>query len=147
VGQPAEIAPSYAPGEIWEAEIGYIYPQLNAATRTVRARLPLANPGLRLKPGMWTSVRIFAGPEDDVVMIPREALIRTGQASRVVLREDATHFRVRQVVPGMESGDWVQIREGLEPGEEVVVSGQFLLDSEASLRAGHGRLEGAGHQH
>lgn len=147
VGQPAEVALSYAPGRTREATVGYIHPQLDEATRTVRVRLPLDNADAELKPGMWTSVRIFAGPVDGVVMIPREALIRTGQAARVVLREDATHFRVRSVVPGMESGDWVEIRDGVEPGEEVVVSGQFLLDSEASLRAGHGRLEGAGHQH
>lgn len=144
VGQAAEVSSSYSPGRTVDTTISYIYPELDRTTRSVRVRLPIENPGRGLKPGMWTSVRIFAGPKDDVVMIPREALIRTGHSARVVLREDGERFRVRTVVPGMESGDWVEIREGLEPGEEVVVSGQFLVDSEASLRAGHDRLEGTG---
>lgn len=146
-GQPAEITSSYAPGRTMESVVSYIYPVLDEVTRTVRVRIPLDNPGITLKPGAWTSVRIFAGPVDGVVMIPREALIRTGRSNRVVLRDGETRFSVREVTPGIESGDRVEIRDGLVPGEEVVVSGQFLLDSEAALRAGHGRLEGAGHRH
>jgi membrane fusion protein, copper/silver efflux system len=143
-GQPVEIGLPNAPGERREGEIEYIYPELDATTRSVRVRVPFDNQGQRLKPGMWASVTIYAGAREDLVIMPREALIRTGQAARVVLVDDEAHFRVREVVAGMESGDWVEIREGLEPGDKVVVSGQFLIDSEASLRAGHGRLE---HQH
>lgn len=146
-GQPAEIADPYTPGETRSAQVAHIYPQLDDATRTVRVRLPMDNPDMQLKPGMWSAVRIFAEPLDDVLMIPREALIHSGHATRVIVREDAERFAVRQVVAGIESGDWVEIREGLLADEEVVTSGQFLLDSEAALRAGHDRLEGAGHQH
>ncbi|MCC5867089.1 MAG: efflux RND transporter periplasmic adaptor subunit [Gammaproteobacteria bacterium] len=146
-GQRAEVTIPYMPGEMRHAEIEHIYPQLDDATRTVRVRLPMDNPDTRLKPGMWSAVRIFANALDDVLMIPREALIRSGHAARVVLREDGQRFEVRQVVAGMESGDWVEIREGLAADEEIVTSGQFLLDSEAALRGGLDRLKGAEHQH
>lgn len=142
VGQTAEIASSYNPGETRKAEISHVYPVLERDNRTVRARLPVDNSDGQLKPGMWTSVRIFVEPAEDRVYIPRQALIRTGHSARVVLREDEENFRVREVVPGMESGDYVAIREGLKGGEEIVLSGHFLLDSEASLTAGHDRLEG-----
>ncbi|MCA1798278.1 MAG: efflux RND transporter periplasmic adaptor subunit [Xanthomonadaceae bacterium] len=147
VGQPAEATLSYAREEKLETEVAYIYPTLDDTTRTLRVRLPLANPSGTLRPGMWASVRIFGGAANNVLMVPREALIRTGTSVRVVLRDDAENFVVREITAGAESGDWVEIRQGLAEGDEVVVSGQFLLDSEAALRAGHGRLEGAGHQH
>ena len=145
MGQPAQVRLSYRPGETLEGEIAYIYPQLDPVTRAVRVRVVLDNPGLSIRPGMWADVRILAGPVEDQIIIPREALIRTGHSERVVLREDDARFRVREVVAGMESGDYVAIREGLEPGETVVTSGQFLIDSEASLRAGHRRLEAHAH--
>jgi membrane fusion protein, copper/silver efflux system len=147
IGQRAEVKTSYGSEAAFETRVAYIYPELDPDTRTVRVRLPLENADGALKPGMWSTVRIFAPPLEDVVLIPREALIRTGYATRVVVRESETDFRVRNVVGGAESGESVEIREGIDPGEEVVVSGQFLLDSEAALRAGHGRLQGSGHQH
>jgi membrane fusion protein, copper/silver efflux system len=147
IGQRAEITLPYIPGEIRTSEITYVYPRLDPVTRAVRVRLPLENPDAKLRLGMWSQVRLFAEPLDDVIAIPREALIRTGHSARVVVREDEQRFRVREVVPGVESGDRIEIRTGLEQGEEVVVSGQFLLDSEAALRAGHDRLEGMDHQH
>lgn len=140
VGQPAEVTLSYTPGKPLETEVAYVYPALDEATRTLRVRLPLANADGALRPGMWASVRIFGGASSEVLMVPREALIRTGHSVRVVLRDDAENFIVRSVTPGAESGDWVEILDGLSEGDRVVVSGQFLLDSEAALRAGHNRL-------
>lgn len=145
-GQVARISPSYAPGEVHETTVDYIYPRLDATTRTTRVRLVLDNGKPGLKPGMWTSVQIFAGPVEDQIIIPREALIRTGHSERVVLRAHDDHFEVREVTAGMESGEYVAIRSGLEPGETVVTSGQFLIDSEASLQAAHLRLGGQ-HDH
>jgi Cu(I)/Ag(I) efflux system membrane fusion protein len=112
----------------------------------VRVRLPVDNDQGALKPGMWADVRIFAGPVDDQLIVPREAVIRTGRSERVVLRIDDERFAVRDVVTGMESGDYVAIVEGLEAGDTVVTSGQFLLDSEASQNAGEQRL-GGHHDH
>ena len=145
VGDSAEIHTPYHPGTQFRSSIDYIYPLLDERTRTVQVRVPVDNPDLRLSPGMWTGVRLRAAPGEEHTVIPREALIRTGQAERLVLRLDSDLFEVREVVSGMESGDEVAIRSGLEPGEEVVISGHFLIDSEASIEAGHGRLEAHDH--
>jgi membrane fusion protein, copper/silver efflux system len=123
------------PGEVFEGEVDYLYPSLDPRTRTLRARLRFDNPGEAFRPDMFANVRIFAGPKDDVLSIPRQALIRTGRAERVIVALGEGRFRAVEVVAGMESGDWIEIREGLEEGDQVVVSGQFLIDSEASIQA------------
>jgi Cu(I)/Ag(I) efflux system membrane fusion protein len=85
-------------------------------------------------------VRIFAGPKEGVLSIPREALIKSGEAHRVILSLGEGRFAARTVTAGMESGDWVEITSGLNEGDQVVTSGQFLIDSEASLRASFRRM-------
>ncbi len=145
-GQPAEIRLTSLPGQTIESEVDYIYPELDPATRTARVRLPLDNPEGRIRPGNWAKVTVFGGARDDLLVIPAEALIRTGHQDRVVVVEDNTRFSAREVHAGMQSGEWIEIRHGLEEGEKVVVSGQFLIDSEASRRAGHDRM-GGGHDH
>ena len=142
VGQAAEVRLSYLPGQVWEGEVEYIYPSLNPKTRTLKARLQLDNPDEALKPNMFADVTIYGGAKTDIILIPREALIRTGQQERVILSEGDGRFRQRKVVAGIESGDWVQIVSGLQPGDEVVTSGQFLIDSEASLKASLARMSG-----
>ncbi|OAB55203.1 hypothetical protein AY599_13585 [Leptolyngbya valderiana BDU 20041] len=132
-GQVAEITTDFRPGTPFRARIDYLYPALDPVTRTQRVRLPVAIDDPLLKPGMWVDVRIFAGPVDGRVFIPREALIRTGKNERVIVQTDDETFEVREVSSGMESGEFVAILAGLRPGETVVRSGQFLLDSEASL--------------
>lgn len=143
VGQPAEVRLRYRPGEVFEGKVDFVYPTLDPKTRALRVRLRFDNPGEALKPAMYADVQIFAGPRDDVLSVPREALIRTGTADRIIVAEGDGRFRAVEVVPGMESGDWVEIREGLAEGAQVVVSGQFLIDSEASIRASALRLQGA----
>ncbi|MBY6204489.1 efflux RND transporter periplasmic adaptor subunit [Halomonas denitrificans] len=145
--QVAEITTAYRPGETFRSRIDYLYPELDPATRTQRVRLPVAIDSPRLKPGMWVDVRIFAGPVDGNVFIPREALIRTGTQERVIVRSGDETFEVREVTSGMESGEFVAILAGLRPGETVVTSGQFLLDSEANVAADGARMEGSGHAH
>ena len=145
LGQPAKVSFAYAPGETFATEVAYVYPELDPVTRAVRVRLPLDNPDGQLRPGMWASIRITGADTEPVLVVPREALIRTGSAHRVVIQDDADLFRVVDVEPGRESGDRVEIRAGLDAGDRVVVSGQFLIDSEASFGAGAARLEG--HQH
>jgi Cu(I)/Ag(I) efflux system membrane fusion protein len=135
VGQPADVKLSFVPGREWEGEVEYIYPRLDPKTRALKVRLVFDNPDEILKPNMFASVAIYGGPKENVLNIPREALIRTGQQERVIIDKGKGRYAQRQVVAGMETGDWVEIIDGLDEGEQVVVSGQFLIDSEASLKA------------
>jgi Cu(I)/Ag(I) efflux system membrane fusion protein len=89
-------------------------------------------------------VKIYGGPRDDIIVIPLEALIRTGREERVVISLGEGRFVSRSVTAGMESGDWVEIIRGIEPGDKVVTSGQFLIDSEASLKASMTRMQPTG---
>ena len=142
VGQPAEVKLAFLPGRTREGKVEYIYPSLDPKTRTLKARLRFANPDEALKPNMYANVKIYAGAKEDIIVIPVEALIRTGRESRVIIARDAGRFASRTVTAGIESGDWVEILAGIESGEEVVTSGQFLIDSEASLKASMTRMQG-----
>ena len=104
------------------------------------------NPDESLKPNMFANVTIYAGPKADVVFVPREALIRTGKAERVILSLGDGRFQARDVVSGIESGDYVEIQQGLQEEERVVTSGQFLIDSEASLKASLQRMSSSKHE-
>jgi Cu(I)/Ag(I) efflux system membrane fusion protein len=143
VGQPADVRLSYVPGRVWEGEVEYVYPSLNPKTRTLKARLHFDNPDEALKPNMFADVTIYGGARRDVIVIPREALIRTGTEERVILALGEGRYQPRKVVAGIESGDWVEILSGLEVGEAVVTSGQFLIDSEASIKASLRRMTSA----
>lgn len=140
VGQPADVSLSYYPGRTWEGEVKYVYPTLNPVTRTLQVRLRFDNPDLTLKPNMFADVNIYAGPKRNIVIIPQEALIRGEEEDRVILALGEGQFRPRTVVAGMASGDWIEIKQGLKAGERVVTSGQFLIDSEASLKASLKRM-------
>ena len=143
-GQPAEVRLPYLPGEMWEGEVEFVYPTLDAKTHTLKVRLRFDNPEEKLKPEMYADVRIFAGASEPGLVIPREALIRTGESERVILALGEGRFTAQQVVSGIESGDWVEIRRGLEAGDIVVTSGQFLIDSEASIKGALNRLDARG---
>ncbi len=140
VGRPAEVRLSARPGQVWQGEIEFVYPDLDPGTRTLQVRLRFDNPDEELKPNMFAKVVLFGGPLDDVVHIPIEALIRTGRVDRVILDMGDGRFQPREVVAGLESGDRVEIKAGLDAGDVVVTSGQFLIDSEASLKASLARL-------
>lgn len=139
-GQPAEVRLPYLPGRLWEGEVKFIYPTIDPKTRALRVRLQFDNFDESLKPDMYADVRIYAGPKNDVLSVPREALIRTGESERVILSLGEGKFSAREVVAGMESGDWIEIISGVKEGDEVVTSGQFLIDSEASLKASFSRM-------
>ena len=138
-GAKAEVRVPAYPNEAFAGRVGAILPELSATTRTVRARLEVENPGGRLKPGMYASLS-FITPGKEALLVPADAVIRTGVRSVVILAEAEGKFRAVDVEPGMETGGSVEIRKGLSAGDRVVVSGQFLIDSEASLRGALARL-------
>jgi len=142
VGAPVEIRFPSLPGETVAGRLDYLYPELNMETRTVRGRIALSRPPAGIRPNMLASVRFGDGTGgQEVVNIPRSALIRSGKEERVVVALGDGRFVARKVTAGAESGDRVAIHAGLAAGERVVVSGQFLLDSEANLRSGLDRLQ------
>jgi membrane fusion protein, copper/silver efflux system len=133
------------PGESFTGRIGAILPEVSAATRTLRTRIELANPGMRLKPGMYATLA-FPGRSSDAVLVPSEAVIRTGRRDLVITALGEGKFRASEVEVAREWGGQTAIAKGLKPGDKVVLSGQFLIDSEASLSATVARLEGDGEQ-
>jgi len=139
-GTAAEIRLPSLPGETLAGRVEYVYPELNMETRTLRARIVLDDAGPGLRPNMLANVTLVGEAGEPAVMVPRSALIRSGSEDRVVVALGEGRFAPRRVIVGPESGDRVVIREGLAEGEQVVVTGQFLLDSEANLRAGMERL-------
>jgi len=144
-GTAAQMRLPSLPGEVIEGRVDYVYPELNAETRTVRARIVIDRPGVGIRPNMLANVTLVGEEEENALTIPRNALIRSGSEDRVVVALGEGRFAPRRVVAGAESGDQIVIRSGLAAGEQVVVAGQFLLDSEANLRAGLARLGHAGH--
>jgi Cu(I)/Ag(I) efflux system membrane fusion protein len=135
------------PGEVFEGRVGAILPEVNAATRTLRARVELANPGARLKPGMYATLEFAGERSKDAVLVPSEAVIRTGTRDAVIVAQGEGRFRVVEIEVGAEAGGQSEIRSGLRAGDNVVLSGQFLIDSEASLTATVSRLASSEQKH
>lgn len=142
-GDKAEVTLPFLPGKSWMGQVEYIYPSLDMKTRTLKARLRFDNPGESLKPNMYARILLHASPRENVISIPVEALIRSGGQDRVIVKVAEGRFAARVVVVGIESGERIEIMEGLAVGDQVVTSGQFLLDSEASLKASFSRMTGA----
>jgi Cu(I)/Ag(I) efflux system membrane fusion protein len=140
-GQAAEVRLGYLPGRVWKGEVEFVYPTIDPKTRTLQARLRFDNPDEALKPNMYAAVNIYAGPKRDVLSVPREALIKTGDVQRVIVALGEGRFQPREVNAGMESGEFVEIMRGLNEGDLVVTSAQFLIDSEASLKASFDRMD------
>ena len=142
-GRSAEARLKSLPGEVFKGTVDYLYPQLDMGTRTLKARLVFDNPDGSLRPGMFADVTLFGGSQSDVVLVPSEAVIRTGTRTVVMVAESEGRFRPVSVEAGPERNDETVILSGLEAGQQVVVSGQFLIDSEASLLGAYQRI-GAG---
>ena len=134
-GGKAQARLSALPGRAFDGTVEYVYPSLDAQTRTVRARVSFANPGLDLKPGMFADVALAGGNTRDVLLVPTEAVIRTGERTVVILALGEGRFRPAVVQAGADHLGQTEILSGLDEGEAIVVSGQFLIDSEASLRS------------
>ena len=133
-GDPATAELPALPGDHFTGQIDYVYPELMPTTRTLKVRVVVNNLRLRLRPGMFATVHLRGATQDQMLTVPTEAVIKTGTRSLVIVAEDDTHFRPSLVRVGAEHGGRSEILEGLSAGQNVVASGQFLIDSEASLR-------------
>lgn len=138
-GNPAEVRVPAFTDRSFKGAVAVLLPEVNPATRTVRARIRVDNPGGRLLPGMFAAVRLGGGDKREAVVVPTEAVIATGVRKLVMIAGAGGRFAQREVETGMEARidgvDVTEIRRGVEAGEKVVVSGQFLFDSEASLKS------------
>jgi Cu(I)/Ag(I) efflux system membrane fusion protein len=131
-GQAAAVTLSAFPGEQFSGRVSAILPEATPDSRTLTARIELANRGGRLRPGMYGQIEL-GGATTPALLVPSEAVIRTGRRTLVMLALPGGRYRPAEVQVGREGGDRTEILAGLQPGEQVVASGQFLLDSEASL--------------
>ncbi len=122
-------------------KVEYVYPNVNQKTRTLKVRFRIDNENETLKPNMFAHITIDGGDFRDAVLIPSSAVIRTGKDKRVIVAKEGGRFAPRNVVTGVESGGMVEVFSGLAPGEKVVISGQFLIDSEASFTASLTRMK------
>jgi RND family efflux transporter MFP subunit len=122
------------PGEKFQGRIAYVYPSVSEKNRTLKVRLQFPNPSLRIKPGMYADVEIDRS-RDQVLAVPAGAVLDGGDVQYAFVVHDGRHFEPRKVTVGRSSDDWVEILSGLEPGEEVVTSANFLIDSESRLKA------------
>jgi Cu(I)/Ag(I) efflux system membrane fusion protein len=134
VGAPVEVRATAFPARTFKGNVSTLLPEVNAQTRTVRARIVVSNPGAALKPGMFANVSFSAPASAKTVLVPSEAVIRTGTRNVVIVANGDGTFAPVAVDVGRESGDLTEIRNGIAVGTSVVASSQFLIDSEASLR-------------
>lgn len=130
----------YLPGRTWSGTVDYIYPSLNTQTRTARVRVRFDNPDGYLRPGMFAQMTIATQPAREALLIPREALIRTGSQSRVVLAKGDGRFKSIAVEVGRIGENRVEILSGLNDGDQLVTSAQFLIDSESSKTSDFRRM-------
>ena len=156
LGQRASITVDAFPGRRWTGKIIYLDPELNQKTRTLKAFVEIPNPGLRLRPEMYANIEIRTPAVSGAVKVPEEAIIHTGERAVVIVQKDREKgvFEPREVKLGVTGGGYTEVREGLRPGEIVVTSSQFLIDSESNLkeaiqkmlaaRSGGGEGEGEG---
>ena len=142
VGQRAEVRVADVPDRTWSGTVEKVEADMDIGARTLKARVRLDRGDTALKPNMYAEVAILgtaAGKQ--ALFVPREALIRTGSRNAVVLALGSGRFQPVEVTPGVESDDWIEIRHGIKEGDVVVTSGQFLIDSEASVRASFSRMQ------
>lgn len=138
--QAAVVTVQSLPGKKWKGMVTYIFPELDEKTRSLRVRIRVPNYDSLLKPNMFAKVEILGGAKQDVLKVSRQAVIVTGERESVILDKGNGQFQPVDVVTGMRSRGQVEILSGLSEGDKVVVSGQFLIDSEANLQSSFGRM-------
>jgi Cu(I)/Ag(I) efflux system membrane fusion protein len=139
-GTPVTVTVDALPGQEFHGSVEALLPDVDGATRTQRARIVLANPDGRLSPGLFATVQLNPAEGGALPVVPSDALIATGTQTRVVVAEAGGRFRPLAVRTGRSADGYTEILDGLHGGEQVVVSGQFLIDSEASLSGALERL-------
>jgi len=139
-GLPVSMTLDYLPGEDWAGVVDYVYPTLNSKTRTLRVRLKFDNTDYQLKPNMFAQVSIHANQADSTILVPKEAVIRTGKQDRVVLALGDGQFKSIEVTIGRVDIDSIEILDGLNEDDVVVTSAQFLIDSESSKSSDFKRM-------
>ena len=137
-GAKARVTINAYPGKTFDGTISYVYPTLNAQTRTAPVRVELANPGLLLKPGMFAQVELPVGAKGQVVTVPTSAVIDSGARQIVLIDQGEGRFAPREVKLGARSDNHVEVIEGVKEGEQVVVAANFLIDAESNLKAAIG---------
>ena len=143
-GQTATVRPRGYPGKTFAGKITLVYPMVNKETRTVRVRVELANPDHMLLPDMYTDVEIAAGSEQPVLAVPDDAVIDSGTRKLVLLDKGEGRFEPREVTLGQRGRGYTEIRNGAAAGDKVVVSANFLINSESNLKAALQSLMPAG---
>ncbi|MEO5558510.1 MAG: efflux RND transporter periplasmic adaptor subunit [Dokdonella sp.] len=141
-GTPVTVTVDSLAGQKFHGSVETLLPDIDSATRTQRARIVLANPAGLLSPGMFVSVHLSPVQGDAVPVVPDDALIATGQQTRVIVADAEGHFRPVAVRTGRSADGYTEILQGLLGDEKIVISGQFLIDSEASLSGALERLRG-----
>lgn len=139
-GQKSEMTLPYLPGKKWEGKVNYVYPTLDPKTQTLKVRMMFDNTSGELKINMFGDVKIHAQPRKNIIVIPREAVIYTGQENRVIVKLKKGKYVARLLKVGLETHENIEVLEGLEEGETIVTSAQFLIDSESSLKASFNRI-------
>ncbi|GGW84714.1 efflux RND transporter periplasmic adaptor subunit [Alteromonas halophila] len=140
-GQSVSMTVPALAGRTWQGQLDYVYPTLNTQTRTQQVRLRIKNTEGHLKPGMYASVRIDVGSDEQVLKVPKSAVIRLPDSNRVVLAKGNGRFKSVNVTLGKSDTRHFAVTEGLQAGDEVVVSAQFLLDSESSKDSDFMRMQ------
>lgn len=143
-GLPITMTLDYLPGRLWTGKINYVYPTLNEKNRTLTVRLMFDNADLALKPNMFTKVSIDIISSEPTLLVPKEAVIRTGKQNRVVLALGDGMFKSIKVLLGQSNNDNIEVLSGLAEDELVVTSAQFLIDSESSKTSDFKRMDWIG---
>ncbi len=134
-GQPARMTLPYVPGKEFVGKVVYVYPYLEQQTRVIKVRLEFENPRLDLKPGMYANVRLESRFPDEALLVPRAAYIDSGERKVAFVDRGGGKFEPREIQTGVEAEEgMVEVLHGLDEGEVVVTSGQFLLDAESKLK-------------
>ncbi len=141
-GQHGMVSFEAYPGEMFHGSVTYIYPTVSASSRTGKVRLELSNPGLRLKPGMYSEVELQGPALEEALLVPRTAVLQTGERSVVFHRMSNGQLHPMEVVTGLSVGDQVQVLSGLQEGNVVVSSATFLIDAESNLGAAMAGMAG-----
>ena len=135
IGSQAEIELTYFPGEVFQGRVRFIEPEFSEVTRTLRMKIEVPNPSGRLRAGMFGTVRFHPTAARQALVVPTQAILRTGQRDVVIVDLGEGSFSPREILMGHEGGGYAEILEGLNEGDRIVTSAQFLIDSESSLQA------------